>query len=639
MSQHSRFPAKSERVPIGTDGEGIDRRYILLAAATHDREVRRTIADEANGLTTRQCLQFLLALPQSRLTFGFAFSYDVNMILATLGKEDLRQIANTGKCYYDEFRIEHTPGKRLHVTDRELNRSITIWDMYPWVQSSFVKMLDDFSLAPDEVVARIALMKDQRQNFANVPFKQVTEYCLEECELLSRGVDHLLRLIRSTGYPCKQFYSPGSLAQSAMRSHHVERYKKHVPTERIAKASEEAYYGGRSEVNRVGHVEGPIYEYDIRSAYPYAATILPCFAHGSWIHLKELEPLSLVRVSWRNSNQSFWGPFPCRPSTGSLRYPYEGETWVWGYEALAGKGLCDEFKILEGYTWRPSCDHRPFAYLSDLYRARYRLKAAGNPQEYVYKLILNSTYGKVGERLHKNARREPEYRYLPFAGLITSITRSLLLEQIKYAGEDLLLCATDGILSKTPLDVRIGESLGEWETDSYDHLFIAGPGFYFADGEARAVQKIRNRGIARADVSYDRILDGWNKAGRDSEIVIHTRRFIGYRLALQRLNSEKLWRQFIDVPMVKTLSLEPRRRWATGDPFDGRSFAPSFRSHKKLERKDQALVDQLEFDLWNVAADKAKLERMGSVLSELDPWASFPAEEQPDWLIDELTNG
>ena len=630
--------ADSIPTPFGVDGEGEDGRYTLLSAS--DGSVRRHIAAREKGLTTEECFEFLLNLPaRHKQVFGFSFTYDVNMMLGSLDLETLKRLTKTGRTYWGEYRIKHIVGKQLVISHKASKRTMTVWDLYPWIQSSFVQMLKDHKLADEATIQRIASMKDKRDEFRDVKFSDIIKYNYEECDLLAQAGRNLLNLIASTGYECHVYYSPGSLASAAMERHRVRQYRKDPPTKAILDACEQAYYGGRSEVNRVGPVEGPIYEYDIRSAYPYAATLLPCFACGRWVKLHDkIEPYSLVKIRWNTSRQAVWGPYPVRPATGSLRFPRSGETWVWGVEALAGLPLTTSYEVVDGYTYLPGCDHHPFGWLNDIYRGRQALKKAGNPQEYIYKLILNSAYGKLAQRPSSQHDHAPKQRFLPWAGLITATTRAMLLEQIGAVGENLLSCATDGILTSKPLEVPIGDHLGQWESGSYASLFIAGPGFYFAEGEDTAKSKARNRGIARADVSYDSIRQEWDAHGRMGKVLISTRRFIGYRLALQRLNSMEVWREFVDVPMVKSFELSPRREWVSGDPFDGRTIAPSLAAHRRTEKADASNVQQLTFALWNEVAADRQLDKLGQIVMNLDPW-SFDPTEQPDYLIDELSEG
>ena len=264
--------------------------------------------------------------------FGFAFSYDVNMILNSLSNDELFTLAQWGKVYWGDWRIAHVPGKALIVTHRPSRKSCTVWDLYPWIQTSFVRMLEDFELADEETLTRIATMKDQRSDFTTVAMDLIREYCLEECRLLSKAVKMLLDLIVASGYKTNVFYSPGSLAAAAMKVHEVNEYRLDGDGGVLNEALEEAYVGARAEVAVVGPIQGPLYESDINSAYPAAAAAeLPCFAHGVWRKYKagrELTDTTLVKVRWKTKPGVLWGPFPIRPRVGSLRFPTDGEAWI-----------------------------------------------------------------------------------------------------------------------------------------------------------------------------------------------------------------------------------------------------------------------------------------------------------------------
>jgi hypothetical protein len=609
---------------------------LLAAADEHGNE--RFIEDRA-GLGSDECLQFIVNLPAKPFLFGFAFSYDVNMILSSLNDDELFTLAQWGHVFWGDWRIAHVPGKALTITHRPTKRTRTIWDLYPWIQSSFVRMLEDFGLASEEQLERISSMKDQRADFSSVSMDLIRTYCLEECRLLSKAVRLLLDLIVESGYTTKVFYSPGSLAAAVMKAHEVGEYRLDGTGGILAEAIDLAYVGARAEVAEVGPLKGgPFEEWDINSAYPAAAVELPCFAHGVWKkfrgELQEITDTTLVKVRWTCPKSTLWGPFPVRPRVGSLRFPTSGEAWVWGREARVGSEVCSSFQILQGWVWTASCEHRPFSYLAQLYDRRRELKDEGSALEYVYKLILNSTYGKLAQRPYGDT--DPTWRFLPWAGLITSTVRAILLEQILEVGpQHVKLVATDCLITDRPLNVQPSTTLGGWSVHAYDDLFVAGPGFY----EARATgeePKVRNRGISRVNVEFDELRAAWAKDGRDAVVLITTRRFIGYRQALQYKETSALWRQFVDVPMVKSMTLEPRREWRYKDPHDGRSKAPSDAFIQRHE-----LTDVIERILTQrVAGDRTEdLVRRIIAADELSRRSLFEAAEQPDWLIDEFQHG
>lgn len=632
-------PTKRSRFtysPIGVDGEGEDGRYTLLAASDGE-EFSRYIEDR-EGLDTERCLRFLLSLPPKPFVFGFGFSYDVNMILCSLTHDELFTLAQWGRVFWKEWRIAHVPGKALTVTHRASKRTCIVWDLYPWIQTSFVRMLEEFELADESTLERIATMKDQRSDFANVSMNLIRTYCLEECRLLSNAVKMLLDLIVKSGYKTNVFYSPGSLSAAVMKVHKVNDYRLEGEGGVLREAIEEGYVGARAEVAQVGPIPGPLYESDINSAYPAATAELPCFAHGVWRKYRrgrEITNTTLIRVKWKTKPGVLWGPFPVRPRVGSLRFPTSGEAWIWGREARIGESVCKEFEILGGWEWVPKCDHRPFAYVAEIYDRRRELKDEGSPLEYVYKLILNSTYGKIAQRPYSGGE-DPTWRYMPWAGLITSTVRAILMEQIVAVGQShVILCATDCLITDKPLKVPVGPELGAWSVHEYEELFIAGPGFYEAK-QKDAPPKVRNRGISRINVEFEELRAAWERDGREGQVEIHTRRFIGYRQALQYKETTPLWRQFVDVPMLKTMTLEPRREWKTDDTSNGRSKPPSEDYIRRSEIDDimsKVLMQRV------ASNEKEDLVRRIVAADEISRRSLFDAAEQPDWLIDEFQSG
>ena len=97
-----------------------------------------------------------------------------------------------------------------------------------------------------------------------------------------------------------------------------------------------AYYGGRFEISRIGAIRGPVYEYDLQSAYCAATLKLPCPLHSRWEHRPRATKLPhgelcLAKVSFSHPDRSLWCGFPFRQSRG-LFWPYQGTGWYWSPE-------------------------------------------------------------------------------------------------------------------------------------------------------------------------------------------------------------------------------------------------------------------------------------------------------------------
>lgn len=617
----------------GVDGEAIDGRYTLLAWASDDGD--DDWIENTDGLSTRECLTFLCQIPRGLQCWGFAFGYDVNMMLGDLPVPLVTRLYETGRVRWKEFRIGYVAGKKLTVARYQGDKRVggcTVWDMFTWIQSSFVKWIDAWDLASAKEVDRIQAMKLQRSTFAQADARSIRSYCLSECRYLASGARRLVELIGQAGVKVTTYYSPATISKAMLKREHVTDHRADVP-DAIASAVDAAYMGGRAEVSMIGPVDGPLYQYDIRSAYPAMAVGMPCLAHGKWkqgnLTTKNLRPWSLVRVSWRprqGSQRPVWGPLPVRPRTGSLRWPSHGTGWYWGVEVLAAMRHT-QIEVKDHWSFVPGCQHAPFDYLHDLYRDRRVRKDAGDPSEYVLKLALNATYGALAEHPHRNQEEPPKFRCLAWAGWITAATRAALLDVLT---DDVVLMATDSLVSHSPLPVALSDQLGEWEVAEYDEMFIAGTGIYYGRRGADW-STTKTRGFETGQLTRETVEGLWRTQGRVGKVRMSRQRFIGMGTALHRIHGfyppyARLWRQFIVEQVDKSLDVEPRRRWVTNDLWDGRSVAPTLKAHKAEEREEVArlkalharydelhrlwLSDSESEGVWHEVAAESELEEM-----------------------------
>ena len=78
---------------LGLDGEGFDSgsvyAYMACSSKTHELHT----AEDLRGLSTADCLDFLLELPKDALKFGFSLGYDYTKILADLPDKTLWLLA------------------------------------------------------------------------------------------------------------------------------------------------------------------------------------------------------------------------------------------------------------------------------------------------------------------------------------------------------------------------------------------------------------------------------------------------------------------------------------------------------------------------------------------------------------------
>jgi hypothetical protein len=544
--------AKAEHF-LAVDGEAIGDSYFVLAASNE------TAVENPKGLSTAECFHFLLGLPVTTL-WGFAFDYDTNQILSGLGQSSLAWLSHHNRTLYSHYRIMHIPGKILRITDKNTERTVTVYDAFSFIRSSFAQWLKDWKLASPADLAFIEQMKHDRPDFRAENTADIRRYNFLELKYLQAGVSELIRRVKETGYRPSVWYSPGSISAAVMKAHNVKDHMGPSPDflEPIAKA---AYFGGRFETRCIGQIPGPLFHFDINSAYPFALAGLPCLACGWWEyadHPDLADPFTLTLITWkrRTGADPTWGPFPIRIDNGSLRYPVRNDSpaWYWAHEVQAGAKLAN-VRVLGGWQYHPACEHEPFAFIPDFYRKRRELKARGDPVEYVYKLVLNSCYGKLAQR-KRGGKHLPPFHSPLWAGAITARTRAMLLDGIAQEPAAVIQLATDGMTCFERLDLPLSETLGDWSLKELEQLFIVQSGIYFwQDTTGKPLQ--RSRGFHPSTMTYDTCREHW-RTDPERPLTLANRRFIGYRSAIARGRPE-LWRTWSDYDVKISMTPEPRR--------------------------------------------------------------------------------
>lgn len=166
----------------------------------------------------------------------------------------------------------------------------------------------------------------------------------------------------------------------------------------------EGYYGGRTEAFKRGYIKDYHY-YDFNSLYPSVMALnhFPdpnthrITRKNTVKYIKEFEGVSHVKVYVPESQK--YPLLPNRLENGRVIFPtgtFEG----WFSHAELREALNDEVVIMRVYKthyFKKNC--RPFkGYVTDLYKKRQQYKAVNSPMEYVTKIMMNSLYGKFGQR-------------------------------------------------------------------------------------------------------------------------------------------------------------------------------------------------------------------------------------------------
>lgn len=521
--------SKNRTAPfIGWDGEGMEvdgtHRYTLLANSNG-----RHIAS-ATGLTTYECLDFITSAESLRdcgksINVMFSGGYDANMILGDLSLSQIRVLTRNGSVRWGTFRIKYRPGRYLKVYRLQepfyiegigkskgkwnVTSSLDIFDVWGFFQHSFVAALKEWGVGEEEQVKRIKDMKLQRGVFTKEMEEAVMGYCHEECTLLAELCEELRRNFLRVGYIPKSWTGPGALGAAVLDKHKVRKFGDRSLADGVgpvAEAAMYAFFGGRIEPIRYGRYVGTVYAHDIVSAYPAGMVDLPCLAHGEWSNTPEIDPLhpfSVHHLANAHSADALLHPLPHRTDDGRVVFPSLTTGWYWRPEATQASFLQKEHEM---WTWYQSCDHKPFAFVEGLFNARREMKKVGNPAQLSLKLVLNSLYGKLCQRLGGDTKAPP-YHQLEWAGYITSRCRASVYALAMHNPSAVISFETDGVYATAPLCEDGDGSLGSWEVTTYDEIVYVTSGMYWLRKGDKWTAKYR--GLDNGSLQLDDVLTGW----------------------------------------------------------------------------------------------------------------------------------
>lgn len=582
---------------VGVDGEGGDIRG--EDGFTHHRYTMLRIGDD---YVTDDYLPFIAGQPKKRIHVAFFFDYDVTMLLRELPEHLLRVLVSNQTIRWGGYEIGYRPRKELTV--KHSGRITTINDVGTFFQCRFVTALERWNIGTVEQREAIGAGKEQRAEFGALT-SDVVKYNALECMLLEDLMTKFRRTCQIIGYLPARWQGPGQLAKAMFKKHGIPKTDElPEPPPGVWEMALAAYYGGRFETSAVGPVKGPVEGWDINSAYPYAATLLPCLLHGSWRPTRDLSDRGMYRVTFTHKRDQTWYGLPVRTRDGAIHFPRNGAGWYHGIELRSALSLGAQIHIIHGWEHVSGCTCEPFSFMHRLYSVR---QGIGKSEAGIaLKLAMNSAYGICAQSVGKAPYANPVW-----AGLFTAITRAALNNVIAKDPYSVYMLATDGLYARPGLSLPTSETLGGWEKTTYpDGIHIVQPGVYFTGHKDTCRDGVdchcgpKTRGVPQTAVLREEqaLRQAWTGT-REAGLSIKLRQFVGLRLGLAR-NSPETVGEWMPVQKRISYDWETKRRPHTLHrgveahrtmPYDGNSKQWSTPYSKHIGGNIIRDMDRLDF--------------------------------------------
>ena len=474
IPQFRRLANSNLREVTALDTETVDGNIVVIADS---------LGNYLENFTAEELISFLFSKRyQGKWNFFWNLGFDAMVILKTLGEQIIVEQYKMGKplqIHFGDYTINYIDNKSLSITKG--HKSSVFFDIAQFFE--FKKLSVAYQENIQTLSEQYLSMKEQRSNFTQYYYKRnkkkVREYCIQDCKLTQELAKYWVDIFYDTFdfYP-NRFTSTGYLAEKCLLNHNVDIPKfEEIPLP-IQELAWNGFSGGRMEILKRGFI-GTAYSYDINSAYPYAFSLIPNLRTGQWIESKKILDDALIgffRIIADIPEGLKISPLPFRTSTG-LYFPvgkFETVTTLAELKTISS----NQYTILEGWQYVDDSPTLPYKdFVHPIYEKRLQMKRDKNPLQLPLKIILNSTYGKMAQRVGNKIGNI----FCPvIASTITGTARAMLYEFVKqHKLEDSIVSfATDSIITTQKLDID-SNRLGQFKLDNMaDDVYVIQTGFY-----------------------------------------------------------------------------------------------------------------------------------------------------------------
>lgn len=553
------------------DGETINNKYILLG--THKDYIYNK-----KGLKTSECLKYL-TLSQKKKRIIFNLHYDIQFWIRDLSDTKIIECLESKEIFWYNYKLIYFKNKMLII--EKGNSVFKIYDIITFFNKSLLNTIQELQIELTEREKYILeLGKEKRENnFQGMKMKEIIEYNQTECIITNKIAGKIETLLNKSSVKdiknkdqnlmIKNFYGSSAISSKILKSYKIDKLKKFDKYKEIFEAS---YYGGRFECLKLGYFKN-IFKYDINSAYPSVMKDLKELKR--FIEVKRIKKImneGIYYISFKLFYPSdFICPFPLRHKTGRIFFTGEIEGYYFGCEinSFINSGIAKEnyyLKIHKGlipvFSEKLIFENsKGYNVIEEMYYLRKVYKKKNDLRHYIYKIALNSMYGKLAQTVGSS-----QFQNLYYAGYITAKTRSLLYDaSFTNDYENIIAFATDSILTTNKLKLKTSYDLGNWEFEEIKKAEVLLSGFYRLETEeGKFIYGVRGFKIQRN--YFDNILMDIQHKGFSK---ISLNQFIGHKLALHsHLKYAKYRLQFQRIEkIINPLSGNFKRRYLMNGKF------------------------------------------------------------------------
>lgn len=457
---------------------------------------------------------------------------------------------NGGKFDYGYF--VHDTGNKRVIGSRLLTSEIGGWKTLDTMllMPTALKNLGDKSAEKGEM-----RLEYHRLDATESEREYLIKYCFLDCRVLLDAYRRFCKVFTGDpDTPCKD--TAAANAFKALKAHYPDAPASAWKTTKLFDTKYRPFYHG-GIVNTFGparDISGSFTMVDANSMYPAA---MKNYQHPCSNRIIDVVNPRLTKDGKLDKfgDRVFFIEFegfstilPHVSKTGALEYNVTGVYHVTSHELQAAirHGFVRVDRVISAHICRDTQDYSDF--VDEYYGLRMAEKAKGNAEEYVYKIVLNSAYGKFGQDPENyseivfcemgvtpdNTEGYSEWKpkgktedgvnviwersklledddgafiNVATAASITGAARACLIDAIGaviHSGGIVHYCDTDSLVFEGAPTMTLGSKLGEWKIElELDRVVIAGPKLYAFKKAGKDAWKVASKGVR---VSADAIV-------------------------------------------------------------------------------------------------------------------------------------